>query len=91
MEAPGVLILLIFMIPEFLETKKVHAVNGLSEGAAITSRYILSERNNLYGNLYGMAYCEVLGIITIFKLFYSTEYLVCLKTGRCLDAFKPIT
>lgn len=75
------------MIPEFLEPGKVHAVNGLSEGAAITSRYSLSERNNLYG----MAYCEVLGIITIFKLFYSTEYLVCLKTGRCLNAFEPIT
>lgn len=75
------------MISEFLETKMIHALNGFSEGTAITSRYILNEKSNFYE----MAYCEVLGIITNFKLFYSTEYLVCLKTGKCLDAFKPIT
>lgn len=59
------LILLTFMIPEFLETKMIHAVNGFSEGTAITSRYILNEKSNFYE----MAYCEVLGIITNFKLF----------------------
>lgn len=73
------------MIPELLETKKIHAVNGLSEGTAITSRYILNKKNNLYE----MAYYEVLGIITIFKLFYSTECLVCVKTGKCLDPLNP--
>lgn len=73
------------MIPQFLETKKIHAVNGSPGEIAITSRYILNETKNIYET----AYFEVLGIITIFKLFYSTEYLVCLKTGKCLDALNP--